>query len=89
MILQPFASVTVQVYEPAHNPVAVAAAPPEGDHEYPYPEVPPLAVTVAVPLQAALQLTLVCTAVAESGDGSVMVTGAVVTHPLISVTVQV
>ena len=80
---------TVQVYEPAHNPAAVAAAPPEGDQEYPYPAVPPLAVTVAVPLQAALQLTLVCTAVAESGDGSVMVTGAVVTHPLISVTVQV
>ena len=30
---QPLASVIVQVYEPAANPVAVAAFPPEGAHE--------------------------------------------------------
>jgi len=30
--VQPFASVTVQVYVPGHNPVAEAPDPPEGDH---------------------------------------------------------
>jgi len=30
---QPLASVMVQVYDPAESPVAVAAAPPDGDHE--------------------------------------------------------
>jgi hypothetical protein len=32
--VQPFASVTVNVYVPAHNPVAVEPVPPVGDHKY-------------------------------------------------------
>jgi len=31
--VHPFASVIVQVYVPAESPVAVAAVPPDGDHE--------------------------------------------------------
>ena len=31
--VHPLASVTVTVYVPALNPVAVAAVPPDGDHE--------------------------------------------------------
>lgn len=33
VMVQPFASVMVQVYDPASNPVAVAPVPPEGAHE--------------------------------------------------------
>lgn len=32
--VQPFASVTMTVYEPAASPEAVAALPPDGVHEY-------------------------------------------------------
>ena len=34
VVVQPAASVTVTVYVPAVSPVAVAAVPPEGAHEY-------------------------------------------------------
>jgi hypothetical protein len=34
VVLHPFASVTVTVYDPAINPVAVAPVPPEGAHAY-------------------------------------------------------
>lgn len=35
-VVEPDASVTVTVYTPTARPVAVAADPPEGDHEYVY-----------------------------------------------------
>ena len=34
VVVQPFASVIVQVKVPAHNALAVAPVPPEGAHEY-------------------------------------------------------
>jgi hypothetical protein len=58
--VQPLASVTVTVYVPGHNPVAVAALPPEGAHEYVYGPVPPVTVALADPVHCPLQDTLVC-----------------------------
>jgi len=51
-VLHNVASVTVTVYVPGHRPVAVAALPPLGAHEYVYGADPPVTLeTVAVPLQ--------------------------------------
>ena len=47
---QPFLSDTVTVYVAALRPVAFKFDPPEGDHEYVYGVIPPVAVTVALPL---------------------------------------
>ena len=55
--LQLRASVTVTVYVPALRLEAVAAAPPLGLHENKYGAVPPVGVTVAVPLFPLKQLT--------------------------------
>ena len=44
-----FASVIVQVYVAAPRPVAVAAVPPLGAHEYVNVPVPPVALTAAEP----------------------------------------
>ena len=33
VVVHPFASVTVQVYDPTPRPFAVAPFPPDGDHE--------------------------------------------------------
>ncbi len=49
VILQ--SSVIVTVYVPATKPVADAPVPPDGDHEYVYDPVPPVAVTVAAPFE--------------------------------------
>lgn len=62
--VQPFASVTVNVYVPAQRPVAVLVAPDvvlawAGDHENVYGAVPPLAVEVAVPLHVPKHVALV------------------------------
>jgi hypothetical protein len=64
--------VTVTVYVPAASPVAVAAVPPDGDHEYVYPGVPPLGVTVAEPFVLPLHDTFVWALVVASGAGCVM-----------------
>ncbi len=56
--VQPFASVTVTVYVPAVNPVAVAAVCPPVQ-AYVYGAVPPLAVTVAAPVLAPLHNTFI------------------------------
>jgi hypothetical protein len=58
--VQPPAPVTVQVYVPGHNPVALDPDPPEGAHEYVKGPVPETIVTVAEPLQLPLQVTSVC-----------------------------
>ena len=34
VVVHPLLSVTVHVYVPAERPLAVAALPPDGDHEY-------------------------------------------------------
>ena len=51
--------------------------------------VPPVAVTVAVPLFPPLQFTSVDVAEHESASGSVIVAEAEALHPLLSVTVTV
>jgi hypothetical protein len=57
--VQPPEAVTVHVYVPAHNPVAVAAVPPDGAHEYVNGPVPATMLVVAEPLHCPLQTTLV------------------------------
>jgi hypothetical protein len=68
--------------------LAVAPVPPEGAHEYVYPAVPPLGVTVADPVLIAHPVGELV-AVAESTVGSVMLNVAVPVHPLLSVIVHV
>ena len=51
--------------------------------------MPPLILTVAVPLLPPLQLTFVCDVVPVIADGCVMVAERVVLQPLASVIVQV
>lgn len=58
--VQPPAPVTVQVYVPAHKPVAVAAVPPDGAHAYVNGPVPDVMVVVAEPVHAPLHVMLVC-----------------------------
>jgi hypothetical protein len=87
--VHPFASVIVQVYDPAGRLPAVAAVPPDGDHEYVYDGIPPVAETVALPLLPPLQEMLTCDVVTTMAVGSVIVVLAVALHPLSSVIVQV
>ncbi len=74
---------------PTTRPLAVAAVPPLGDQEYVYGPVPPLGVTVAVPLEPPLHETLVLEVVAVIAVGWVIVTVLVVEYELASVTVTV
>jgi hypothetical protein len=89
VIEQPFASVMVQVYVPAHLPVAVPPVPPLGAHEYVYGAVPPEGTTVALPVHAPLHKTFTCDCVAVNAGGCVMLNVRVVVHPFASVTVTV
>ena len=89
VIAQLAASVMVQVYVPGARDDAVAEVPPEGDHAYVYDGVPPLAVTVAVPLAAPKQETFVCDVAAVIAEGCVIVNENADEHPFASVTVQV
>ena len=50
---------------------------------------PPVAVTVALPVDPPLQATFVVVVVVVSAAGCVIVTGTVIEHPLASVTVKV
>jgi hypothetical protein len=88
VVLHPFASEIVQVYDPAASEEAVAAVPPDGAHAYVYEGVPPLADTVADPLlpphAAGVEETD-----AVIAEGSVMLNVPVAEHPLASVIVQV
>jgi len=88
--VQELESVTVTVYVPAANPVAVAAVPPEGDQEYVYEPVPPLTLTVAEPLVPPLQETLICAeAEVTRAAGCMIVKLCVAVHEFASVTVTV
>jgi hypothetical protein len=89
VIIQPFASVIVQVYVPIARPVAVALVPPVGNHAYVYAGVPPPTLTVAVPFDPPKQETFVCVAETVNAAGCVMLNVAVVTHAFASVIVQV
>jgi hypothetical protein len=89
VIVQPAGLEIVHVYVPAQSAVAVAPVPPEGAHAYVYVPVPPEATTEAEPVHAPLHSTFTCDCVALSGGGCVMVTLAVATQPLLSVTVTV
>jgi hypothetical protein len=84
------ASVIVQVYVPAAKLLAVADVPPDGDHEYVYPDVPPVIDTVAAPLLPPLHDTLVCDDNVETNAvGCVNVATFVLVHALASVMIQV
>jgi hypothetical protein len=84
--LHPFASFTVTVYVPAHNPVMDGVVCPPGAHEYVYPGVPPPAITEAVPLHNPKQVTSVELETTDNGVGWLMVTLAVAGQPFKSVT---
>lgn len=90
VVMQPFASVTVTVYDPAISAVAVAPVPPAGAHEYEYGAVPPEAVTVAEPLLPPKQRMFAELVIVAPGP-PVFATFAVavVVHPLASVIVTV
>lgn len=77
----PGLDVTVTVYTPAHNPVAVAAVPPDGAHAYVYAPGPPVAVTEATPLHKPLHVTFVCVGVNVMAGGAVMLNVRVIVHP--------
>jgi len=87
--VHPPAPVTVTVYVPAHNPVAVAAVPPLGAHAYVKGPFPAVTVTAALPLHCALHNTLVCVPVVVIAGGCVMLNVCVVVHPFNPVTVHV
>ena len=90
--VQPPAPVTVQVYVPAHRPVAVAAVPPDGVHAYVNGPVPDVIVVVAEPVHEPLQVMLVCVPFSTIGvPDDVIVTATVDAgeHESASVTVQV
>jgi len=89
VVVQPCASVIVQVYVFALSPLAEEPVPPDGAHAYVYGPVPPEAVTEAVPFAPPLQETFVCACVALSTVGCVIVTTAVPLQELASVTVTV
>ncbi|MOA44693.1 hypothetical protein D3C78_1670110 [compost metagenome] len=59
----------VQVYVPAERPVADAAVPPLGAHEYAYGPVPPAVLTAAEPSLPPAVLTLTCEVVAVNKVG--------------------
>jgi hypothetical protein len=81
--------VTVTVYSPAHNPVALDAVPPLGAHAYVYEPGPPIAVTDAAPVHCPLHNTLVCVGVKVIAGGCVMLNVCVAVHPAGEETVAV
>ena len=90
--VQLLASVTVTVYIPAVNPVAVAEVCCMGMvfNKKVKPPVPPALVTVAVPSFPPLQVTLVeLVMVAVIEEDSVIVTLSIAVQPLPSVAVTV
>lgn len=89
VVVQPFASVIVQVKVPAHNALAVAPVPPDGAHEYVYGAVPPEATTVALPVHNPLHKTFTCDPVVVNAGGCVIVNDRVVVQPFASVMVHV
>jgi hypothetical protein len=75
---------------PEAKPEAVAAVPPNGDHEYVYPPAPPDALTVALPFEPPKQETLVWDdAVTDKAVGCVTVKLLVAVQLFASVTVTV
>ena len=82
-----FASVTVNVCEPVHNPVAAEVVAPPGFHKYVYAPVPPLTLALAVPLHPPEQLAFVEVTETEIAVGCVMATVFEEAHPFASVTV--
>jgi hypothetical protein len=87
--VHPFASVAVTVYDPAAKPVAVAPV-AELLHKYVFVPVPPVALTVAEPVDAPLHKTFTCDEiVAETAVGWVNVELAVAVNPPVAVTVTV
>ncbi len=87
----PLASMTVAVYVRAQSPVADKEVCAAGSSQViVYGEVPPVAVIVADPSQTPLQLGFVL-ALSEttSNGGAVMLSLAVVIHPVASTTVTV
>ena len=87
--VQPFNPVTVQVYVPAHRPVADAPVPPEGAQAYVNGPVPVTIVTDAVPLHCPLHRTLVCVPVVVMAGGCVILKVCVAVQPPEAVTVHV
>jgi hypothetical protein len=86
--VHPLLSVTVIVYPPAANPVAVAfVCPPV--HEYVYGVLPPLGLDVALPLLEHAVALLTTLAFATTAAGAVMEMLPVAVQPLLSVTVIV
>jgi hypothetical protein len=86
--VHPLASVIVTVYVLALSPVAVVVV-CALLHKYVYGDVPPLGVTVAVPLLGPLHNISVCVVVAEIADGWVITTDFTEVQPFASVTVTV
>jgi hypothetical protein len=88
--VQPAESVTVQVYVPASNELAVTPVPPVGVHAYVYGPTPPETSIVASPVLFPLQRMFVCDVNASVGAGvSFTTTVNVAEHPFASVSVQV
>lgn len=83
VVVQPFSSVTVTEYIPDVNPLMLEVVAPLL-HKYVYPEVPPDAVTLAVPLLPPKQLTLVVLPLADNALAGWLTTKpvAVPVHPL-------
>ena len=88
VLVHPFASVTVTVYEPATRFDAVAPDPPVGLQRYVSAPVPPLAFTEADPF-AEPHVAAVDVVAAVIAGGSVIVMFAALIHPVASVTVTV
>ena len=87
--VHPPAPVTVQVYVPAHNPVALDPDPPDGAHAYVKGPVPETMVTVADPLQLPLHETFVCAPEVVIVPPVVPTVTAAVEVPQLEVTVTV
>jgi hypothetical protein len=90
LTVQPFASVTVTLYNPADRPeIVLVVCVGEVFHEYEYCGVPPVTVTSTLPSVPPKHEISVTETVAASTLFSVMVTEPVLIHPLASVTVTV
>ena len=86
----PEASVTITLYVPAPNPVAVAfVCAPGSSQRYVYGVIPPVAVAVAVPSKQPKQVAFVPEVVTIAPLRSATVADTVFVHPLASVTVHV
>lgn len=83
VVVQLFASVIVQVYDPAERPDAVAAVPPLGVQLYVYGPVPPEAVTVALPLLLLEQVRSTCEELATDGPPLLATTTVAVSEQLL------